>query len=358
MKSVRLLAVLLAAVLCRACQAADPPATVPAAPATSPAKKALEETVARLREAAMANDRETLRRITADWVLPDAEARFKAAWGEALGPQLAKGYDLWTKQYCGVINSPLVENLRVKMFMVRVVELVADRPPRPGLEEQLVKGFGQNSPVLCFYLCNDNYGWELTWFPNIYFIRDGETFRCLGGARYLDFAAGGEAATAPADPIENQTPTLESFTRMIDAVDSTCKRMDWKQVKHATSKWRIPEEEKFFKSHWGEELGAKLAKEYASCAYKYTNFQRSEMGDRFWQGLEPKLEVVPADGKNLSKFLLGYVEATEGKSPIFIVKLMDPNSGRQAWGNIPFLFLDGAFRMIGMPEYMPSMRPR
>jgi hypothetical protein len=318
----------------------------------------LEETIERLRQAAMAKDPETVRLITADWVLPDAEARFKALWGEALGTQLAKGYGLWTSQYCGTAKSPLADNLRVQVFMVRVVELGADRPARSVLEEQLVKGFAQKSPVLCFYLSNDKYGWELTWFPNIYFIRDGEQFRCLGGARYLDFAPAVQPASAPPDPIDNQTPTLESFVRMIEAMDTACKRMDWKQVKHVTSKWRIPEEEKFFKGHWGEEPGAKLAKEYASCAYKYTHFERSEMGDRFWQGLEPKLEVVPADSKNLGRFLQGYIEATEGKSPVFIVKLMDPNSGKQAWGNIPFLFIDGAFRMIAMPEYMPSMRPR
>jgi len=356
--SSQLLGVLFAMMLCGVCRAAEPPAPIPAVPAASPARKALEETIARLRQAAMAKDQETVRLITADWVLPDAEARFKAAWGETIGTQLAKGYGLWTSQYCGTAKSPLADNLRVQVFMVRVVELGADRPPRPGLEEQLVKGFAPKSPVLCFYLCNGKYGWELTWFPNIYFIRDGEHLRCLGGARYLDFTPASLPASAPADPTLDQKPTLESFTRMIDALDVAAKRMDWKQVKYLTSKWRIPEEEKFFKGHWGEERGAQLAKEYASCAYKYTNFQRSEMGDRFWQGLEPKLEMVPADSKNLNRFLQGYVEATEGKSPIFIVKLMDPNSARQAWGNIPFLYLDGAFRMIAMPEYMPSMRPR
>lgn len=334
--------------------AAPPSTTAPGTAPASPAKAALIEHIDQFRAAALANNDQQFKDTSAAWTLPDADKRFKAIWGDAVGAQLASGYALWTRQYAGVAGSLLSESLRAPNFKVRIVELGVDRPARPGIEEQLIKGFGKNSPVLCLYLCADNHGWDVTWYPNTYFIREDEQFRALGAARYLEFAV--PPATAPADPVANQQATMESFASMIDALDSACKRRDWQQVRHVTSLWRIPDDEKFFKAHWGEELGAKLTKEYAACANKYTNFARSEMGTRFWQGLEPKLEIIPADGKNLPRFLAAYVKATEGKSPIFLFKLMDPNAGRQAWGNVYFMYLDGAFRMIGLPEYMPSMK--
>lgn len=283
---------------------------------------------------------------TRNWILPGADAWFKQNWGEAVGGRLAAMYGGWAKAVLATGRLP------GGAAHVWCYHFGYNRFPKTRAERELVKAAGSN-PLCCFYTSGNEQGGRMG-TDTTYFMKVDGTWRCLGPGTVLDFEwawAGGE--TMP-DPVAAQAPTLESFTAMMVAFKHACAAGDADAIKRITTPWRIPDEKAFFESKFGAWHATNALPGYAVFAGRYTGFTASEMSAAYGSCGVPKIWTVNPGKPSGDRYVDDFLRIGGWKAPVFCVSLENINSeqGFDAWGPMYFMFIEGAFRAIGMSAYI------
>ena len=307
---------------------------------------AFNEQISKVCKASKNKKYDEIQKTVSAWKVPRADQLLVKAYGQVLGRKLSAGYGQFAdKSLSDLASSPLISMLSKyseENYQIRTTKLQKDRPPRRGLELELVATY-KDGPVMEIHLAK---GTErlTTASVSYYFVIAEGGWRCAGNSGYYDFNADKNI-----DPLKKQEPKLESFSRMTGALSRACKRDDKEEIAKILATWRIPKSDVFFKKLFESE-GVKMDTNYETCMTKYVENPQSEITTVLAVFAAEASQVDKPDAKDIGAWLYKVaIGVGKEKSPLFLLKNFDNNaaSSTAPAGMYYFLFIDGSFRLMG-----------
>ena len=306
----------------------------------------LNEQISKVCKASKGKKYDEIQKIVSAWKIPRADQIFVKAYGQVLGRKLAAGYGKFVENNISDLSSSPMLAVFAKYsdegFQLQKFKLKKDRWARAGLEMELLSTFTDGT-VMEVHLSK---GTEKTVTASVsyYFVAAEGGWRCAGNSGYYDFNA-----DKYTDPIAKQEPKIESLARMMGAMSRACKRGDREEADRILATWAIPKSDVFFKNYF-KDAGEKMDTNYETCLSKYVNNPQSEITTALAVMLAEASLVEKPDAKIIGGWLVKVAKAVgKEKSPLFQVKILDPNvpSSSAPIGLFYFLYVDGSFRLLG-----------